>query len=149
VCEPEDAQLLSSGIAQARHPDGSPAAPHPAFKPHPMQGFTPDFIPKLTADAVESGVIHRYIPVAGPDAMRCSGELAAKEGIFVGISAGAAFAGALRICAEAPKGANVLCMLPDTGERYLSTPLFAAVPADMTPEELEISRSTPSAQLAA
>ena len=53
------------------------------------------------------------------------------------------------MCAEAPKGANILCMLPDTGERYLSTPLFANVPADMTPEELEISRSTPGAQFAA
>jgi cysteine synthase len=54
----------------------------------------------------------------------------------------------LRVCADAPKGSTVLCMLPDTGERYLSTPLFANVPADMTPEELEISRSTPSAQFA-
>ena len=51
----------------------------------------------------------------------------------------------LKVAAEAPKGANILAMLPDTGERYLSTPLFADVPADMTPEELEISRSTPSA----
>jgi cysteine synthase len=67
----------------------------------------------------------------------------------VGITAGATFAGALRVCADAPKSANILCMLPDTGERYLSTPLFANVPADMTPEELEISRSTPSAKFAA
>jgi cysteine synthase len=65
---------------------------------------------------------------------------------LVGITGGATFAGALRVCADAPKGSTVLCMLPDTGERYLSTPLFANVPADMTPEELEISRSTPSAQ---
>jgi cysteine synthase A len=78
-----------------------------------------------------------------------SKELAQKEGIFVGITAGASFAGALRIAAEAQKGANILAMLPDTGERYLSTPLFGDVPADMTPEELEISRSTPSAQLPA
>ena len=149
VCEPEDAQLLASGVEQARHGDGSPSAPHPAFKPHPMQGWTPDFIPKLTADAVDLKVIHRIIPVPSAEAMRYSGELARKEGIFVGITAGATFAGALRVCAEAPKGANVLCMLPDTGERYLSTPLFANVPADMTPEELELSRSTPSGQLAA
>jgi cysteine synthase A len=147
VCEPEDAQLLGSGTEQARHPDGSPSAPHPSFKPHPMQGWTPDFIPKLTADAVQTKVIHRLIPIPGPEAMRYSGELARKEGIFVGITAGATFAGALRVCAEAPKGANVLCMLPDTGERYLSTPLFANVPADMTEDELAISRSTPSAQL--
>jgi cysteine synthase len=146
VCEPEDAQLLSSGIDQARNPDGSPAAAHPAFKPHPMQGWTPDFIPKLTADAVKLNVIHRIIAVPGAEAIRCSAELASKEGILVGITAGATFAGALRVCADAPKGSTVLCMLPDTGERYLSTPLFANVPADMTPEELEISRSTPSAQ---
>jgi cysteine synthase len=146
VCEPEDAQILSSGIDQARNPDGSPAAAHPAFKPHPMQGWTPDFIPKLTADAVKLNVIHRVIAVPGADAIRCSVELATKEGIFVGITAGATFAGALRVCADAPKGSTVLCMLPDTGERYLSTPLFANVSTDMTPEELEISRSTPSAQ---
>jgi cysteine synthase A len=148
VCEPEEAPLLGSGVEQARNPDGSPAAPHPAFKPHPMQGWTPDFIPKLTADAVAMKVIDRIITIPGAEALRYAGELARSEGIFVGISAGATFAGALRVCADAPKGANILCMLPDTGERYLSTPLFANVPAEMTPEELEISRSTPSAQFA-
>jgi cysteine synthase A len=149
VCEPEDAQLLASGVEQARNPDGSPTAAHPAFKPHPMQGWTPDFIPKITGDAVAMGVIDRVIPVPGPEAIRMSNELATKEGIFVGITSGATFAGALRVCAEAPEGANILCMLPDTGERYLSTPLFAGIPAEMTPEEMEISRSTPSAQFAA
>ena len=92
-------------------------------------------------------LIDRILAVSGPDAIRCSKELAAKEGIFVGITSGGTFAGALRIAAEAEKGANILCMLPDTGERYLSTPLFADVPADMTEEERAISRSTPSAQL--
>jgi cysteine synthase A len=149
VCEPEDAQLLGSGIEQSRNLDGSPAAAHPAFKPHPMQGWTPDFIPKLTEDAVGTGVIDRILAIKGADALRYSKELAQKEGIFVGITAGATFAGALQICAEAPKGANILCMLPDTGERYLSTPLFADVPADMTEEELAISRSTPSQQFTA
>ena len=81
--------------------------------------------------------------------IRCSAELATKEGIFVGITAGGTLAGALKVCAEAPQGANILCMLPDTGERYLSTPLFADVPADMTEEELKISRSTPGGQLKA
>jgi cysteine synthase len=148
VCEPSDAQLLGSGIGQARNPDGSPAAPHSAFKPHPMQGWTPDFIPKLTGDAVDMKMIDRILPIAGPEAIRCAKELAVKEGIFVGISSGGTFAGALKIAAEAEKGATILCMLPDTGERYLSTPLFADVSADMNPEELAISRSTPSAQLA-
>jgi len=147
VCEPEDAQLLASGVAQSRHPDGSPAAAHPSFKSHPMQGWTPDFIPKLTDDAVAMKVIDRILPITGPDAIRCSKELATREGIFVGITAGATFAGALKIAAEAEKGANILCMLPDTGERYLSTPLFADISADMTEEELKISRSTPGAQL--
>jgi cysteine synthase A len=146
VCEPADAPLLGSGVEQARNADGSPAAAHPAFKPHPMQGWTPDFIPKLTADAVQMKVIDRIIPIPGAEAMRWAGELARKEGIFVGITAGATFAGALRVSADAARNANILCMLPDTGERYLSTPLFADVPADMTPEELEISRSTSSAQ---
>ena len=149
VCEPADAQLLGSGTPQARNPDGSPAAAHPAFKPHPMQGWTPDFIPKLTADAVDLKIIDRVIPIQGADALRCSRELAQKEGIFVGISAGGTFAGALQVCRDAPKGATVLCMLPDTGERYLSTPLFADIPADMTAEEVAISRSTPSAQMGA
>ena len=147
VCEPQDAQLLGSGAEQARNADGSPAGAHPAFKPHPMQGWTPDFIPKLTGDAVDTGVISRIIAIPNPDAMRYSRELAQKEGIFVGITAGATFAGALKVCAEAPKGATVLCMLPDTGERYLSTPLFADVPADMNEEEVKISRSTPGAQM--
>jgi cysteine synthase len=146
VCEPGDAPLLASGAPQQRHPDGSPSAPHPAFKPHPMQGWTPDFIPKITADAVDSKVIHKVLAISGPEALRWAGELARKEGIFVGISAGGTFAAALKVAAEAPKGSAILAMLPDTGERYLSTPLFQEIPADMTPEELEISRSTPSAQ---
>ena len=57
------------------------------------------------------------------------------------------FAGALRVARKAPQGSSILCMLPDTGERYLSTPLFADVPVDMTPEEIAISRSTPTAQM--
>jgi cysteine synthase A len=147
VCEPEEAPLLGSRIAQTRKADGTPAAPHPSFKPHPMQGWTPDFIPKLTGDAVDMKLFDRIVPIAGPEAIRCSKELAAKEGIFVGISSGATFAGALKIAASAEKGASILCMLPDTGERYLSTPLFADVAADMTEEELAIARSTPSGQL--
>jgi cysteine synthase len=148
VCEPADAPLLESGQEQKRNPDGSPAAPHPSFKPHPMQGWTPDFIPKITGEAVDMKLIDKILPISGPDAIRCSKELAAKEGIFVGITSGGTFAGALKIAAEAAKGATILCMLPDTGERYLSTPLFADVPADMTEEERAISRSTPGAQLA-
>ncbi|MDH3472198.1 MAG: PLP-dependent cysteine synthase family protein [Rhodospirillales bacterium] len=147
VCEPEIAPMLTSGTAQDRNPDGSPAASHPSFTPHPMQGWSPDFIPKLTGDAVDMGVIDRILTISGADAMRWSRDLARKEGIFVGITAGATFAGALQVCESAPKGATVLCMLPDTGERYLSTPLFADIPVDMTEDELEISRSTPNFRL--
>ena len=92
-------------------------------------------------------LVHRIITVPNADAMKWSRELAQKEGIFVGITAGGTFAGALKVAAEAPKGSTILVMMPDTGERYLSTPLFAEVPADMTPEEMELSKSTPSAQL--
>jgi cysteine synthase len=147
VCEPEDAPMLTSGGPQARNSDGTPAAPHPDWKPHPMQGWSPDFIPKLTGDAVDMKVIDQIVRIPGPEALKCSRELAQKEGIFVGITSGATFAGALKVCAEAPKGSTVLCMLPDTGERYLSTPLFADVPADMTEEEVTISHSTPGSWL--
>jgi cysteine synthase A len=90
-------------------------------------------------------VIDRILSIPGPEAIRCSKELATKEGIFVGITSGATFAGAMAIAKEAPKGANILAMLPDTGERYLSTPLFADVPAEMTEEEQAIFNSTPYA----
>jgi cysteine synthase A len=147
VCEPQDAPMLTSGEGQERHPDGTPASAHPQWKPHPMQGWSPDFIPKLTGDAVATGAIHKLVRVPGPEALRCSRELATHEGIFVGITSGATFAGALQVCAEAAPGSTILCMLPDTGERYLSTPLFADIPADMTEEEVAISRSTPGSWL--
>jgi len=147
VCEPDDAAMLSSGIEQQRNPNGSAAAGHPAWHPHPLQGWSPDFIPKLTGDAVDTKVISQVLRIENAEAMRRSKELARKEGIFVGITSGATFAAALRVGAEAPKGSTILCMLPDTGERYLSTPLFADVSVDMTEEELEIARSTPSGWL--
>jgi cysteine synthase len=142
VCEPADAQLLGSGEPQPRNPDGTPAAKHPAWKPHPMQGWTPDFIPKVAGEAVDEHLYDRILPVAGPDAIRCSQELARKEGIFVGVSSGATFAGALKVAAEAAPGSTILAMLPDTGERYLSTPLFADIPTDMTAEEEAIAVSS-------
>ena len=147
VCEPSDAPMLSSGEAQLRNADGTPAKPHPAFKPHPMQGWSPDFIPRITGEAVDTKGIDRVLTIAGPDAMKCSKELAQKEGIFVGITAGATFAGAVKIAEEAGAGSTILCMLPDTGERYLSTPLFGDIGADMSEEELSISNSTPGNRL--
>ncbi len=143
VCEPVDAQLIGSGQNQARHADGTPAEGHAAWAPHPMQGWTPDFIPKLTGDAIDAHLFDQVVPIAGPDALRCSRDLAQKEGIFVGITAGATLAGALKVAETAPAGSTLVCMLPDTGERYLSTPLFADVPAEMTPAEVEIFHSSP------
>ncbi len=146
VCEPEVASLLASGEKQERGEGGSPAASHGAFTPHPMQGWTPDFISKLTEDAVDANYIDELKTIAGPDAMQCSRDLATKEGIFVGISGGATFAGALAYSRTLPEGSTVLCMLPDTGERYLSTPLFEHVVAEMDDEEKSLSDSTPTAR---
>ncbi len=146
VCEPDNAQILASDYVQKRNADGTPAESHPAFRPHPLQGWTPDFVPKITGDALAAGHIDRLLPVTGSDAMRLALELARQEGIFAGISGGATLAGALRIAEDAPKGTVILAMLPDTGERYLSTPLFEAIGADMSEEEWALSRSTPGAR---
>ena len=143
VCEPDNSQILGSGIPQEKLADGTPAESHPLFRPHLMQGWGPDFIPKLTEDTVALDVIDRIVPVSGTESLRLSRALATEEGIFVGISAGATLAGALEVCKTAEKGSTVLCMLPDTGERYLTTPLFEDIPADMTADEVDISRSTP------
>jgi cysteine synthase A len=144
VCEPDNSQLLGSGIRQQRTPDGDPAGSHPNFRPHMVQGWSPDFVPKLTEDAVDLEVIDEIVPIPGADALDLSRQLAVKEGIFTGISGGATLAGALKICEKAEAGATVLCMLPDTGERYLTTPLFEDIPEDMTEAEIDISQSTPN-----
>ena len=144
VCEPDNSPILGSGIPQERLADGTPKDSHPFFRPHLMQGWTPDFIPKLTEDVVDAKLIDAVLPINGDEALRLSKALAKDEGIFVGISAGATLAGAVAIAEQAAAGANILCMLPDTGERYLSTPLFEDIPADMTAEEEDISRSTPN-----
>ncbi len=149
VCEPEAAAMLTSGQAQDRNPDGSAATSHPAFNPHPIQGWSPDFIPKITADGIDKGLMDELLTVSNEAAMACSRDLATKEGIFVGVSCGGTFAAALEVCKKAPKGSTVLCMLPDTGERYLSTPLFGHVEADMNEAELDVSRSTPNFHLEA
>jgi cysteine synthase A len=141
VSEPTDAPMLTSNTPQPRNADGSPAARHPAWKPHPIQGWSPDFIPKLTGDAVDMKLIDRVITIPGPTAMQASRQLAQKEGIFVGTSSGATFAAALEVCKDAEKGATILCMLPDTGERYLSTPLFGDILAEMNEEELTIAKT--------
>ncbi len=140
VCEPDNVQILGSGLPMPERPGES----HPMFRPHLMQGWTPDFIPQLTGDAVAAGHIDRIVPVNGEESLRLARELALQEGILTGISGGATFAGALAIAKDAPQGSTILCMLPDTGERYLSTQLFENIAVDMTAEEIAISRSTPA-----
>jgi cysteine synthase len=140
--EPDNVPLLSSGVPQARDEAGRVSASHPAFRPHPMQGWSPDFIPKLAEDALAEGLIDIFQPVSGAEAMHCARELARREGIFCGITSGATFAAALRLAAEVPEGSRILAMLPDTGERYLSTPLFEGIGETMSEEELSISDST-------
>ncbi|MEM9494782.1 MAG: cysteine synthase A [Pseudomonadota bacterium] len=147
VAEPSDAPMLSSGEGQERHPDGRPASSHPAWSPHPIQGWSPDFIPKITSEAVDAGVIHEIVKTTPAESMSWSQALAQKEGIFTGVSGGATFAAAMATAQKAPAGANILCMLPDTGERYLSTPLFGDVIAEMNEDEQALSRSTPGFQL--
>ena len=141
VAEPAEAPMLTSGTEQQRNADGSPAAGHPAWNPHPIQGWSPDFIPKLTGDAIAAKYVDRILTIPAPEAVQWSKKLAAQEGIFVGVSAGGTFGAAMKVCADAPNGSTVLAMLPDTGERYLSTGLFADIPADMTEEEQAIAKS--------
>ena len=144
VCEPDNSPILGSGIPQERLDDGTPRDSHPLFRPHLMQGWSPDFIPQLAEDTVNAKLIDDIVPIDGNDALRLSRALAREEGIFVGISGGATLAGAIAVAEKAAPGSNILCMLPDTGERYLSTPLFEDIPADMTEDEQEIARSTPN-----
>jgi cysteine synthase A len=100
------------------------------FKPHKIQGWTPDFVPKV----LNRSVPHRNVPVTDDEAIAASRALARSEGIFCGISAGGTFAAALKVAEGAPEGSVILAMLPDTGERYLTTALFEGVPEGSDPE---------------
>mmetsp|Transcript_21126 Transcript_21126/g.41265 ORF Transcript_21126/g.41265 Transcript_21126/m.41265 type:complete len:531 (-) Transcript_21126:82-1674(-) len=144
VCEPSNAPLLFSGIKTEYQKDGSFKEPHPCWRPHLLQGWSPDFIPKLVDDAVQSKFIDEIVHIGGDKSMATSKALAVQEGILTGTSGGGCLACALEFASTAPKGTTVLAMLPDTGERYLSTPLFADIPADMTAEEKELAASTQS-----
>lgn len=146
VCEPPGAPMLTSGQAQDRQADGSPAGSHPAWTPHPIQGWSPDFVPLVTSEAVDSGAIDEIVLTPHEEGMKWSRELARKEGIFTGISGGSTFAGAMDIANKANKGDTILCMLPDTAERYLTTPLFGDIEAEMDQAERDLSASTPGYQ---
>lgn len=147
LSEPANAQLIGGGHVQERNEDGSPAWSHPDFEPHPIQGWTPDFIPLVLQEVIDNNYYDDLIPMPGPDGIKWAQALAQKEGIFTGISAGATFAVAMEVAKKAEPGSVILCMLPDTGERYMTTPLFEGIPEDMTDEELELSRSTPGYQM--
>jgi len=114
ACEPAGAALLSGK----------------SWAPHKIQGWTPDFVPAV----LDREVAHRIVAVTDAEAVESARNLAAKEGIFCGISSGATFAAALKVAAEAPRGAVLLAMLPDTGERYLSTVLFEGIAEGGDPE---------------
>jgi len=114
ACEPQGASLLA----------GKP------WSPHKIQGWTPDFLPEV----LQRDVAHRIVTVTDAEAVQAARQLASREGILCGISSGATFAAALKIAAEAPQGATLLAMLPDTGERYLSTILFEGISDGSDPE---------------
>ncbi|HYP75684.1 MAG TPA: cysteine synthase A [Polyangiaceae bacterium] len=107
ACEPAAAALLSGGV----------------WAPHKIQGWTPDFVPSV----LDRQVYDQLITVSDERAIDCARELARQEGIFCGISSGGTFSAALELAAAAPAGSVILAMLPDTGERYLSTALFAGI----------------------
>lgn len=147
LCEPANAQLLGSGRGQARGEGHAPAESHPAFEPHPIQGWTPDFIPYVLQEAIDKKFYDELVPIAGTEGIAWSRKLAQKEGIMTGVSGGSTFAVAMGIAQKAAPGTVILCMLPDTGERYLSSPLFDGIPEVMTDEEIALSKSTPGFQM--
>jgi len=147
LCEPKDAALITSGKKQERRSDGSPKSSHPAFNPHAVQGWTPDFIPDITERGLH--IADDMILVDPADGINMALRLASEEGLFTGISGGATVQAAVAVAENAKPGSSILAMLPDTGERYLSTPLFAGIEADMNEKENELSQSTPFAQFEA
>jgi cysteine synthase A len=119
-----DTQIIATEPAGASLLSGKPWAPHK------IQGWTPDFVPQV----LDREVAHRIVTVTDVEAIETARSLGSREGIFCGISSGGTFAAALKVAAEAPAGSVVLAMLPDTAERYLSTPLFEGIPDGSDPE---------------
>jgi len=114
AAEPANAPLLSGG----------------EFKPHAIQGWTPDFIPAV----LNASVPDEVLPISDADAIQWARALAMQEGIFCGISGGATVAAAMQVAAKAPSGTVLLAMIPDTAERYLTTALFAGIEEGTDPE---------------
>jgi cysteine synthase A len=147
LTEPANAALIESGIGQSRGEGGAPASSHPAFEPHPIQGWTPDFIPLVLQETLDNKNYDELIPITGGEGLEWAHNLARKEGIMTGISGGSSFAVAMKVAAKAAPGSVILCMMPDTGERYMTTPLFDAIAEDMDAEENALSQSTPGFHL--
>jgi cysteine synthase A len=114
----------------ATEPAGASLLAGAEFKPHKIQGWTPDFVPKV----LNRSVPHRIVPVTDEESIAASRSLARNEGIFCGISSGGTFAAALKVAETAPEGAVLLAILPDTAERYMSTPLFEGIAEGSDPE---------------
>lgn len=112
-----DVKIISTEPAGAALLEGD------EWQPHKIQGWTPDFIPEV----LDRDVAHENILVTDEEAIEAAQALALKEGIFCGISSGGTFAAAVKVAEKAEPGSVILAMLPDTGERYLSTPLFASI----------------------
>ena len=141
ITEPDAAQLIGSNTKQERNDDGSASNPHPEWNPHPIQGWTTDFIPLVLQESIDNKYFDELIPVSGEQGIYWANELAKKEGIITGVSGGSTFAIAAEIAKKAKKGSNILCMLPDTAERYMSSVLFDHIEEDMRKEERSISDS--------
>lgn len=148
LSEPANAALVGSGVPQKRDEQNRPTEGHSEFEPHPIQGWTPDFIPHVLQEGLDAGYHDQLLPVAGADGIAWARKLASQEGILTGISGGSTFAISQEIAKTAAPGSVILCMLPDTGERYLSTPMFESIEEDMNEEERAISLSTPSGHIA-
>jgi cysteine synthase A len=114
----------------ATEPEGAAMLSGKPWAPHKIQGWTPDLVPAV----LNREVPHSIVTVTDAEAMEASRALARQEGIFCGISSGGTFAAALKLAKEAPEGSVILAMLPDTGERYLSTPLFEGISEGGDPE---------------
>ena len=141
LTEPDVAPLIASEHEQSRNSDGSAAESHPAWNPHPIQGWTTDFIPLVLQESIDKKYYDELIPVSGEDGLFWSHELAKKEGIITGVSGGSTFAIAIEVAKKAPKGSNILCMLPDSAERYMSGVLFDSIEPEMNEEEQKLYNS--------
>jgi cysteine synthase A len=142
LSKPANVQLLGSGEGQDRNGTQAPVASHPTFEPHPIQGWTPDFIALVLQEAIHMKYYDELMPIAGAEGVKWAKALAQKEGILIAISGGANFVVSLQIAERMPPGLVSLCRLLDNAERYLTTAIFKGIAEIMDEAELAISRLT-------